>query len=270
MLWSLGSFAQARQPACSTSMSCGEASTSCRHWCVPSLPCFRLCPVRTSLAEPARTPHSGLRERNFLACPQLSQWFVASSLAFRHGLHRRGTPGSRLPHPLCLGVVAGAFFWAGNSGIILGRNDGLARWLRDFISAILPGENLWEEAWEEMATFHLFGLLGNDLLWRSYEWIAAQEVRANNVSSLQGSSDHDCLCSAKHCILNDDEKGSPRSVTEAPCIATAQPRRIKLPSPKLASGCRISDTGKDVNEADNIAARKHWLSELLQMESKRV
>lgn len=30
--------------------------------------------------------------------------------------------------------------------------------------------------WEEMATFHLFGLLGNGLLFFCYEWISAREV----------------------------------------------------------------------------------------------
>ena len=34
-----------------------------------------------------------------------------------------------------------------------------------------------------MATFHLFGLIGNDMLWRSYEWVALSEVRAEAASA---------------------------------------------------------------------------------------
>jgi len=109
--------------------------------------------------------------------PLLSQWLVIVFVALRHGMHRTGwtVEGSRLPHPLLLAAISGSVFWVGNTGIILGRHAGLARWIRHAIGALVPITE--SEAWEEMATFHIFGLLGNDLLWRGYEWVAVTEVR---------------------------------------------------------------------------------------------
>lgn len=116
----------------------------------------------------------------------MSQWAVSTRLTIARGLHKHGwrQPGSLLPHPLLVGALSGFFFWIGNTGIILGRHVGLARWLRDALGALAGGgQPLWEEAWEEMATFHLFGLIGNDMLWRSYEWVALSEVRAEAASA---------------------------------------------------------------------------------------
>lgn len=126
-------------------------------------------------------------------------------LTLRHGLHRTGwrVHGSRLPHPVLLAAIAGAVFWVGNTGIILGRKQGLTLWIRQGVSAAINwatggqavgggSELVSETAWEEMATFHLFGVLGNDWLWRGYEWVALAEIRAQGAAARRT----DALCSA--------------------------------------------------------------------------
>ena len=117
-------------------------------------------------------------------------------LTLRHGLHRTGwrVHGSRLPHPVLLAAIAGAVFWVGNTGIILGRKQGLTLWIRQGVSTAINwatggqavgggSELVSETAWEEMATFHLFGVLGNDWLWRGYEWVALAEIRAQGAAA---------------------------------------------------------------------------------------
>ena len=59
--------------------------------------------------------------------------------------------------------------------------------LRDAIGATIGNERMWEEAWEEMATFHLFGVLGNDLLWRGYEWVALTEIRVEAAAAARAT-----------------------------------------------------------------------------------
>lgn len=109
--------------------------------------------------------------------PLLSQWAVVMRLVVRHGLHRSGwsVPERRLPHPLLLAALSGFFYWLGNSAIIFGRHMGLPLWLRN----ATIGNSMPATTFEEMATFHLFGLVGNELLWRGYEWVAVEEVMAD-------------------------------------------------------------------------------------------
>ena len=139
------------------------------------------------------SPHTCLQDEYVLwggvniMPPLLSQWAVVVRLVVRHGLHRSGwrVPGRRLPHPLLLAALSGGFYWLGNSAILFGRRVGLPLWLRR--AAGLPATA--ENAFEEMATFHLFGLMGNELLWRGYEWVAVQEVQADAVAAAAAAAD---------------------------------------------------------------------------------
>ena len=78
-------------------------------------------------------------------------------------------------HPMLLGALSGLLIWIGNSAVLLGREVGPALWMRQLLSS-LSGFEWPAEAWEEMATFHLGGLLGNELLFRCYEWLAAATI----------------------------------------------------------------------------------------------
>jgi len=97
-----------------------------------------------------------------LSPPLLSLFVLLISVAHKHKL-----PAS---HPLCQAIVAAVPFWVGNAGILLGRSAGPAAWL----NCILP--TWWQ--WEEMATFHVFGGIGNELLWRAFAWMAEAEATA--------------------------------------------------------------------------------------------
>ena len=129
---------------------------------------------------------------------QLSQWLAFVLISLHYQLSRPSTHApsplrprphlaSRLvalikrTHPFNVAAISGAAFWVGNSAIIVGRDYGLAYWLRDLLSSLLARLSLAEaplrsEAWEEMATFHIFGMLGNHMLFRTYEWIALREA----------------------------------------------------------------------------------------------
>lgn len=93
----------------------------------------------------------------------------------RHGLHRRS--GRRVGwHPLYRAALSGVWFWLGNSGIILGNEVGLPVWSRAALSWVL-GRPVPPSAWEEMAVFHVFGMLGNHWIFAAYEWVALAEAR---------------------------------------------------------------------------------------------
>ena len=77
-----------------------------------------------------------------------------------------------------LGALSGAAFWIGNSAVLLGRDVGFACWIRQLLSHV-SGSELPGEAWDEMATFHLGGFMGNEMLFRCYEWIAAAQLARN-------------------------------------------------------------------------------------------
>ena len=90
-----------------------------------------------------------------------------------------GIPAIRHVHAI------GLVFWFGNSGLLMGAETGLTHWTHAALEALcraaglLPeGARLWQGAFEEMACFHLFGLLGNEMLFRVYRWLAAAEVDA--------------------------------------------------------------------------------------------
>ena len=105
--------------------------------------------------------------------PLLSQWLAFASLVRRHRLHKAGPS----LHPLYGAVLSGIWFWIGNSQIFVGRECGLALWMRSLAGHLAGRASPFpSEYWEEMAIFHLFGLVGNDLLFRAYEWIALQEA----------------------------------------------------------------------------------------------
>jgi len=132
--------------------------------------------------------------------PLLTQWAAIVTLVFRHGLATRTLPSRRvgvshpdstvifgiaLPcHALFGAAVSGVWFWLGNSAIIVGRDEGLALWIRRLASAALrldpegrdPQGGVPPTFFEEMAVFHIFGIVGNELLFRSYEWVALSEV----------------------------------------------------------------------------------------------
>lgn len=120
----------------------------------------------------------------------------------KFGLHRR-VP---LLHPLFVACLSALPYWVGNSGLIFGRHAGIALWIRNsgllelslipvakraiallssagLVSGVVTmgvggaSGALASEVWEEMASFHLFGLLGNEMLWRGYEWLAVAELR---------------------------------------------------------------------------------------------
>ena len=74
-------------------------------------------------------------------------------------------------HPLRLAVLASVPFWVGNVGILCGKRAGPAAWG----ASATPD---WLH-WEEMATFHICGLLGNECLFRSYRWLAMEEAAAS-------------------------------------------------------------------------------------------
>jgi len=104
--------------------------------------------------------------------PLLTQWMAICVLCVRHRLHLR--PGAR--HALCVAALSGVWFWLGNSAIIFGRDRGLPRWIRSFVEHVFAlKQPIPSVYWEEMAVFHVFGVAGNEWLFRGYEWIALME-----------------------------------------------------------------------------------------------
>ena len=116
---------------------------------------------------------------------QLSQWAIVTSLVFKFSIYKRkgSSDSERSLHPLCVAALSGLIFWVGNSGIVFGRHVYVAKWMRDGLSrlaqlfGVMPaGSTMPAVWWEEMATFHFFGMFGNDCLFRSYIWVACAEV----------------------------------------------------------------------------------------------
>lgn len=81
-------------------------------------------------------------------------------------------------HPVLLGALSGIPIWAGNSAVVFGRHTGFALWSRTLVSyasQLTGGGALAPEAFDEMATFHFFGMLGFELLFRCYDWIGEHQ-----------------------------------------------------------------------------------------------
>ena len=117
--------------------------------------------------------------------PLSSIWLLLVLLCRRHELLSRWLRRGEDAHPLLVGALSGLVFWFGNSGLLMGAETGLTYWTHAALEALcraaglLPeGARLWQGAFEEMACFHLFGLLGNEMLFRVYRWLAAAEVDA--------------------------------------------------------------------------------------------
>eukprot|EP00520_Triparma_pacifica_P018648 CAMPEP_0118664696 /NCGR_PEP_ID=MMETSP0785-20121206/18173_1 /TAXON_ID=91992 /ORGANISM="Bolidomonas pacifica, Strain CCMP 1866" /LENGTH=341 /DNA_ID=CAMNT_0006558665 /DNA_START=158 /DNA_END=1180 /DNA_ORIENTATION=- len=79
-------------------------------------------------------------------------------------------------HPIVLGVLSGAGYWIGNTGIIFGTDSFFVYWSRELLSFIFR-RRVTRNEWEEMAFFHLGTLVGNEILFRCWCWIAAAEAQ---------------------------------------------------------------------------------------------
>ena len=114
-----------------------------------------------------------------ISSPLFTAWVAFLVLVRRYGLLRpaaagRSTTAWRV-HPLGLIALSGVWFWMGNSAVLLGNRVGVPVWIRGALSR-LSGIALRDSHWEEMATFHFGGLLGNAMLFIGYEWCALAEL----------------------------------------------------------------------------------------------
>lgn len=120
--------------------------------------------------------------------PLGSLWLLFVLLCRRHGLLSRWLADispSNPPHPILVGALCGLVFWVGNSAILVGANSGLTYWSHYFVQALWrrvgllsPGAELHQGAFEEMACFHFYGMLGNEMLFRAFTWLVTTEARA--------------------------------------------------------------------------------------------
>ena len=122
--------------------------------------------------------------------PLTSLWLCICWLCYRHGLYSRWRRGDKScesergrAHPLLLGASAGLFYWIGNSAIFTGAHRGLAVWMRHLLERLLGIASLPPEDFEEMACFHLFGMMGNACLFRAYKWLAIVEAQAQRAQA---------------------------------------------------------------------------------------
>jgi len=128
--------------------------------------------------------------------PLGSLWLLFVLLCRRHSLLSAwlASPARSSPHPLLMGALCGFIFWFGNSAILFGAKTGLTYWSHYSVQAlcrltgILPaGGLLHQGAFEEMACFHFYGMLGNDMLFRAYTWLAQTEDTALQENSLRAA-----------------------------------------------------------------------------------
>ena len=105
-----------------------------------------------------------------LSPPLMALFCVVVALVRRHRL--------RWPHPLCAMCAVALPFWVGNAGVLCGRRVGPTAWLADALRAGAGDVVSATLNWDELATFHVFGAAGNELLWRAFAWLAAQEAAA--------------------------------------------------------------------------------------------
>ena len=93
----------------------------------------------------------------------------------------RPTGSARLirTHPIVLGVLSGSAYWIGNTGIYFGKERLLTLWTRNLLSFILQ-RTVTSNEWEEMALFHLGTLVGNEMLFRCWIWVAAAEAQVKD------------------------------------------------------------------------------------------
>jgi hypothetical protein len=120
--------------------------------------------------------------------PLGSLWLLFVMLCRRHSLWSRWRADGSLfhpPHNVLLGAMCGLVFWVGNSAILVGANSGLTYWSHYAVQALwrrvgllAPGAVLPRGAFEEMACFHFYGMLGNEMLFRAFAWLAVTEAQA--------------------------------------------------------------------------------------------
>lgn len=207
--------------------------------------------------------------------PLLSQWLVIVAVCVRFRLLERAkTPPGCLVHPVALGALAFVPYWLGNSGIVFGCEVGIPLWVRAGLQSIrgMLGYSgpLPSSAFEEMATFHAFGMLGNDLLWRSYEWLALAELRAaalapTHLSSLrEGSREDLCLKGraspgSRTDTSSSSEPSSEDGGSEDGSSGLSTGEGDATPSPVAARGelARSSRGGSAWLGAALLAARRH-------------
>ncbi|GMH70213.1 hypothetical protein TL16_g05352 [Triparma laevis f. inornata] len=93
----------------------------------------------------------------------------------------RATGSARLirVHPIVLGVISGSAYWVGNTGIYFGKDVLLTLWTRNVLSFLI-GRNVSSNEWEEMALFHMGTLIGNEMLFRCWIWVAAAEAEVKD------------------------------------------------------------------------------------------
>ena len=107
--------------------------------------------------------------------PLMTLWCTITWLSARHGLLRAWARAPLHPHPLVCGFICGFVMWAGNSAILVGRSGGLVYWAHSLFRR--AGLDVAENTVEEMAIFHVFGLAGNECLFRAFLWMAEHEGR---------------------------------------------------------------------------------------------
>ena len=107
--------------------------------------------------------------------PLMTLWCTITWLSARHGLLRAWARAPLQPHPLVCGFICGFVMWAGNSAILVGRSGGLVYWAHSLFRR--AGLDVAENTVEEMAIFHVFGLAGNECLFRAFLWMAEHEGR---------------------------------------------------------------------------------------------
>ena len=107
--------------------------------------------------------------------PLMTLWCTITWLSARHRLLRAWARAPLKPHPLVCGFICGFVMWAGNSAILVGRSGGLVYWAHSLFRR--AGLDVAENTVEEMAIFHVFGLAGNECLFRAFLWMAEHEGR---------------------------------------------------------------------------------------------
>lgn len=144
----------------------------------------------SSLFPPCQFRHYVLFGASNIVPPLMSVWLSLIAIVFTYWPHLTAAASERVCayrargsasivpcHPLVLGVLSGSMYWAGNTGVLFGREVGPTMWARKLMGA-LAGRQLAPTFFEEMALFHVGTLLGNEMLFRCYEWLAAAEAQA--------------------------------------------------------------------------------------------
>ena len=174
-------------------------------------------------------------------------WLIFVLLCRRHSLLSRWLADlspSNPPHPLLIGMLCGFVYWIGNSAILIGTEAGLALWSHTILQAVCrlvglipPDGMLHRGAFEEMACFHLFGMLGNEMLFRAFWWLAKAEANAlvecrATQRKAQAKQEAACLLvplKARAVSMAADANVAPRGAAfPAGCHASASAREAQL------------------------------------------